>query len=68
MIPCQLGIIGYVIEMRFIGLANTREAVILMNVANCFGAFWMTQFIKGGVHDEVLESARIDGCSELGIF
>lgn len=68
MIPAQLGIIGYVIEMRFLNLANTREAVILMNIASCFGAFWMTQFIKGGVHDEVLESARMDGCSELGIF
>lgn len=68
MIPCQLGIIGYVIEMRFLHMANTREAVFLMNVANCFGAFWMTQFIKSGVHDEVIESARMDGCSELGIF
>jgi len=68
MIPSQLGIIGYVIEMRFMHLGNTREAVILATVANCFGAFWMTQFIKGSVHDEVLESARIDGCSEIGIF
>lgn len=68
MIPAQLGIIGYVVEMRFLGMANTREAVILMNIANCFGAFWLTQFIKGGVHDEVLESARIDGCGELRMF
>ncbi len=68
MIPYQLGLIGYVIEMRFLHLADTREAVILMNIANCFGAFWMTQYTKSGVHDEVLESARLDGCGELGIF
>lgn len=68
MIPSQLGLIGYVVEMRWIGMSNTREAVIAMYVANCFGAFWMTSFIRSGVPDSVLESARIDGCSEFGIF
>ena len=37
-------------------------------VANCFGTFWMTQFIRSNVPNEVLESARIDGCGEFRIF
>lgn len=68
MVPMQVGLVGYVLEMRAMGLTNTREAVMVMSVANCFGVFWMTQFIKGSVPDSVIESARLDGCSELGIF
>lgn len=68
MIPMQLSLVGYVIEMRQFGLVNKREAVIFMSFANCFSVFWMTQTIKSNVPDSVLESARLDGCSELGIF
>lgn len=68
MIPMQLGLIGYVIEMRAFHMTNTREAVMVMSIANCFSVFWMTQFIKGSVPDSVIESARLDGCGELGIF
>ena len=32
------------------------------------GVFLMTQFISDGVPDELLESGRLDGCSEPGIF
>lgn len=68
MIPTQVGLIGYVIEMRTLHMANTREAVMALYIANCFGVFWLTQFIRSGVPDAVIESARIDGCSEFGIF
>ncbi|AGA59398.1 MULTISPECIES: carbohydrate ABC transporter permease [Thermobacillus] len=68
MIPSQLGIVAYVIEMRHLGLSGTLMPLILPWIANAFGVFWMTQFIKGAVPNEVLESARIDGCSDLGLF
>ena len=68
MIPMQLGLIGYVIEMRYFHLGNTREAVIAMYIASSFGVFWMTQFIRGSLPNAVIESARIDGCGELKIF
>lgn len=68
MIPTQVGIIGYMIELRTIGLNGTREAIILYYAANCFGSFWIAQYAKTNVPTEVLESARIDGCGELRIF
>lgn len=68
MVPMQLGLVGYVVEMRQFGMINSREAVIAMYVANCFGTFWMTQTIKSNVPNSVLESARLDGCHEWGIF
>ena len=68
MIPSQVGVIGYMIELRYLGLSGTREAIILYFAANCFGAFWMTQYIKTNVPNEVIESARMDGCGEFRLF
>ncbi|WP_233531974.1 carbohydrate ABC transporter permease [Paenibacillus alkalitolerans] len=68
MIPGQLGLVAYVIEMRYLGLSGTLLPLVLPFVANAFGVYWMTQFMKGAIPTEVLESARIDGCSDIGIF
>jgi multiple sugar transport system permease protein/cellobiose transport system permease protein len=68
MIPAQLGLIGYVIEMRSLHLIGTFWPIILGDVATCFGVFWMTQYISGALPDTVLESARLDGCGEWRIF
>ncbi|TYP76676.1 carbohydrate ABC transporter permease [Paenibacillus methanolicus] len=68
MIPGQLGLVAYVIEMRYLNLSGSLMPLILPWVANAFGVYWMTQFIRGAVPAEVIESARIDGCSDLGIF
>ncbi|MFC5652315.1 carbohydrate ABC transporter permease [Paenibacillus solisilvae] len=68
MIPGQLGLVAYVIEMRYLGVSGTLLPLIMPWVANAFGVFWMTQFMKGAIPTEVLESARIDGCSDVGVF
>lgn len=68
MIPTQVSLIGYVLEMKSFGLINTLWPLILTFVATPFAAFFMTQFIKSAVPDEIIESARIDGCSEPEIF
>lgn len=68
MIPGQISMIGYMLEMRTIGLMNTLLPLILTWAAHPLGAFLMTQFISDGVPDELLESGRLDGCSEPGLF
>ncbi|MBW7457148.1 carbohydrate ABC transporter permease [Paenibacillus sepulcri] len=68
MIPSQLGLIGFVVEMRTLGLANTLYPLIIGGLANAFGVFWMTQYIASSVPNEIIESGRLDGCSDLGIF
>lgn len=68
MVPRQLVVIGYVIEMRSLSLSGTSVSLIISYIANCFGVFWMTQYIKGSLSDSLLESARIDGCPEVRIF
>jgi ABC-type glycerol-3-phosphate transport system permease component len=68
MVPTQVGLIGYIIEMKNMGFGNTLLPIILIWMAFPFGAFFMVQFIKDSVPNEILECARLDGCSEFGIF
>lgn len=68
MIPSQISLIAYVIEMRNMHLMNTLWPVIIPFTYSAFGVFWMKQSIDGSVPDEVLESARIDGASEARVF
>lgn len=68
MVPSQLGIIGYMIEMRNMGLNSTLWPMIFTWFANGFGAYWMISFIQGSLPIELVESARIDGANEIRIF
>lgn len=68
MIPNQVSMIGYMIEMRSLGLLTTLLPLIFTWAAYPLGVFLMVQFFSDSVPDELLESARIDGCSEPGIF
>lgn len=67
-LPTQVSTIGYIMEMRVWHLTNTLVSVICVWIANPFSAFFMMQFIRDSVPAEVLESARIDGCSENRIL
>lgn len=68
MIPTQLGLIAFMIEMKYLGLLGTLWPIILPNGASAFGVYWMTSYIQDAIPNEVLESARIDGCNEYSIF
>lgn len=68
MVPSQIGIIGYMIEMRIFGLSGTLWPLVLSWFASGFGAYWMSQFTRGALPRELVECARIDGCNEFGIF
>jgi multiple sugar transport system permease protein/cellobiose transport system permease protein len=68
MIPSQVGIVAYVVLLKYIGWTNTHYPLIIPAMANSFGVFWMSQYIKTAVPSEIMESARIDGASEYRIF
>ncbi|QOV18685.1 carbohydrate ABC transporter permease [Blautia liquoris] len=68
MIPGQIAMIGYMLEMRKMELLNTLLPLVFTWSAHPLGAFLMMQFISDGVPDELLESGRLDGCSEPGIL
>ena len=66
-LPKQVILIPLLREMSGLGLIDKRWAVILPTVGWPFGVFLMKQFSES-IPDEVLESARIDGASELKTF
>lgn len=67
-VPTQLGIIPLYIAMSEFGWAGKLEAVIIPNLVTAFGVFWMRQYISEAVPYELIEAARVDGCSMIRVF
>ncbi len=67
MVPSTVTLVPLFVLMSMLGLVNSYPALILPFAAGPFGVFLMRQFMLG-VPDDLLEAARIDGASELGIF
>ena len=67
MIPFQIVMIPLYILTVQLGLKNTYLGVILPNLVSAFGIFLLRQAFQG-VPKELEEAARMDGCSELGIW
>lgn len=68
MVPSQIGLVGFLIEMRALHVNQTHLPLIIGGLTNAFGVFWMVQYMKTSLHTELIESARVDGCHELRIF
>jgi ABC-type glycerol-3-phosphate transport system permease component len=67
MIPFQVIMIPVYVTLATLGLVNSYWGVILPSTASPFGIFLMRQFMQS-IPNELLDAARIDGTSELGIF
>jgi putative chitobiose transport system permease protein len=67
MIPFQIVMIPLYILMVQLGLRNSYLGIIFPNLASAFGIFLLRQAFQG-VPKELEEAARIDGCSELGLW
>ena len=68
MIPSQIGLIGYTIEMRNLRLTDSLVPLVLTWGASAYGVYFMMQYMKSSIHPELIESARIDGCGEFRTF
>ncbi len=66
-LPKQVILIPLIREMSSLKLYNTMSAVVYPIVGWPFGVFLMKQFAEG-IPGEILESARIDGASEIKTF
>jgi alpha-1,4-digalacturonate transport system permease protein len=67
MVPFQITMIPIYVTVAKLGLINNYWGVILPGTASAFGIFLIRQFMQS-IPDELLDAARIDGASELGIF
>ncbi len=67
MIPIHVTFIPLYIINRQLGLIDSLWALILPGSAWVFGIFLMRQYIQT-LPSELEDAARIDGCSEIGVF
>jgi cellobiose transport system permease protein len=69
MVPTQLGIIPlYIMMANWLHWADHLQALIVPAVANAFGVFFMRQYLVTAVPDELLDAARMDGCTTRGLY
>jgi multiple sugar transport system permease protein len=68
LIPSFLGMIPTFMIMDAIGWIDQPRALYIPGAASAFGIFLMRQFIGSSIPKDLVEAARMDGCSELGIY
>ncbi|NCB05126.1 MAG: carbohydrate ABC transporter permease [Clostridia bacterium] len=67
LMPFQATMVSQYLALKAMGLLNTPWAVILPNAFSTFGAFLMTQYMRGFDHS-LYDAAQIDGMSEWSMF
>lgn len=67
MVPGQLTMIPVFLLLKKMGLLNSYMGLIVPVSANVFGIFLIRQFMMS-IPNDLIESARIDGCSEFRIY
>lgn len=67
MIPGQVTMIPVYLMLNMAHLTNTLLGIALPGLVGAFGIFLFRQFMST-ISDEIVEAARLDGCSEFYIF
>ncbi len=68
MLPSFMTIIPTFMVMDLLGWIDQPRALYIPGAASAFGIFLMRQYVLSAVPRELIEAARMDGCSELGIY
>ncbi|HEY9061840.1 MAG TPA: carbohydrate ABC transporter permease [Pseudobacteroides sp.] len=67
-IPQQIGFVGFLKVCTFLNLKDTLWPLIIPYIANSLFVFFVKYYIENTIPDSLMDSARIDGCSELKIY
>lgn len=67
-VPMQLGVVPLYILFSDLGWTGEIGAIIIPSLTSAFGVFWMTQYLRQSVPDELIEAARVDGANSLRTF
>ena len=67
-VPTQLGVVPLFILMSRLGWAGSIWAVVVPWLVTAFGVFFMRQYLVDAIPDDLIEAARMDGCSQIRIF
>ena len=67
MVPDQVTLVPLYLLMSKLGFLDSFKGLILPGLAGALGVFLMKQYIST-LPSELIDAAKIDGCSEWGIF
>ena len=67
-IPAALNLIPFYLVMNLIGWINQPKALWFPGMASAFGIFLTRQYIQSAIPRELMDAARVDGCTEFGMF
>ncbi|MGW7041962.1 carbohydrate ABC transporter permease [Streptomyces avermitilis] len=65
MVPAQLQAIPQFVIMAKLGWIGSMTALVVPAAANAFGIFWMRQYMKSAIHDELIDASKLDGAGFL---
>ena len=68
LLPAFVSMIPTVLLMSQLGWINESRALIVPAACGAVGVFMMRQYIGTAIPRELVEAARMDGCSEFGIY
>ena len=68
LLPSFMNMIPTFMIMDMLGWIDQPRALYIPGAASAFGIFLMRQFVTSSIPKDLIEAARMDGCSELGIF
>ncbi len=66
-VPGQVTMMPVFLILKTLGFLNSFVGLIIPGIASVFGIYMLRQFMQA-IPEEILEAARIDGCSEYRIF
>lgn len=68
LIPGAVTLIPSFLVLVHLHWIDTYLALIIPGAVSAFGIYWMRQYISANVPEDLLNAARLDGCSEFGIY
>jgi multiple sugar transport system permease protein len=68
LLPSFMNMIPTFMIMDALGWIDQPRALYLPGAASAFGIFLMRQFVTTSIPRDLIEAARMDGCSEFGIY
>jgi multiple sugar transport system permease protein len=68
LLPTFMNMIPTFMIMDVLGWIDQPRALYIPGAASAFGIFLMRQFVSTSMPKDLIEAARMDGCSEWGIY
>ena len=68
MIPSQVTVIGFYQLCLKLKMLNSYWPFVLRGICNATTVFFLRGIISQSIPNSILEAARLEGCSEIGIF